>query len=164
MNEKEKRMFYAMKRRMVVLTRLTLIAVFVSVVALLLSLVTSCTSEKANAESVPEPVPVQKVEKKSRKTVPQSLGTFTATAYCPCYECSEGWGDSTSTGATAKEGRTIAVDPKVIPYGTTVIINGKEYVAEDCGGAIKGNKIDIYFDTHEETLEWGKREVEVFKK
>ena len=92
------------------------------------------------------------------------MGTFTATAYCPCYECSEGWGDSTSTGAKAKEGRTIAVDPSVIPYGTTVVINGKEYVAEDCGGAIKGKKIDMYFDSHEETLEWGKQQIEVFKK
>lgn len=164
MNEKEKRMILALRKKVMVLTRLSLIAVFISVVALLLALVTSCTNEKANAGTVPEPVATEAPQKKSRKTEPKSLGTFTATAYCPCYECSEGWGNSTATGTKAKEGRTIAVDPKIIPYGTTVIINGKEYVAEDCGGAIKGNKIDLYFDTHEETLEWGKQQVEVFKK
>ncbi|MEI3219112.1 MAG: 3D domain-containing protein [Lachnoclostridium sp.] len=44
-------------------------------------------------------------------------------------------------------GRTIAVDASVIPYGSVVVINGHAYVAEDCGGAIKGNKIDIYVPT-----------------
>lgn len=91
----------------------------------------------------------------------KSLGIFTATAYCPCYECSEGYGTQTATGAKATEGRTIAVDPKVIPYGTEVVINGHTYIAEDCGGAIKGKKIDIYFDTHEETKNF-KQQVEVF--
>lgn len=54
----------------------------------------------------------------------------------------------TATGTTAKEGRTIAVDPKVIPYGTKVYIDGWGYrIAEDCGGGIKGNHIDIYVDS-----------------
>lgn len=55
-------------------------------------------------------------------------------------------GRSTSTGAIATEGRTIAVDPSVIPYGTEVLINGHVYVAEDCGGAVKGNVIDIFVE------------------
>lgn len=53
----------------------------------------------------------------------------------------------TSTGVIAEEGKTIAVDPTVIPYGSKVLINGNEYVAEDCGGAIKGNKIDIFVES-----------------
>lgn len=53
----------------------------------------------------------------------------------------------TSTGAIAKEGKTIAVDPSVIPYGSTVLIDGKEYLAQDCGGDIKGNKIDVFVES-----------------
>lgn len=52
----------------------------------------------------------------------------------------------TSTGRRPVVGRTIAVDPRVIPYGSRVYIPalGRTYIAEDCGGAIKGNKIDVY--------------------
>lgn len=81
-----------------------------------------------------------------------------ATAYCPCEKCCGEWADGiTSTGVTAKAGRTIAVDPSVIPYGTEIEIDGHIYVAEDCGGAIKGNVVDIYFDTHAEALEFGRQ-------
>ena len=84
------------------------------------------------------------------------LGEFKITAYCPCTKCCGQWANGiTSTGVTAQANRTIAVDPKVIPYGTKVLIDGNEYIAEDCGGAIKGNRIDIYFDTHQEALNWG---------
>ena len=57
------------------------------------------------------------------------------------------YGRLTSTGAIAEEERTIAVEPTIIPYGTIVIIYGMEYVALDCVGAIKGNKIDIFVDS-----------------
>lgn len=92
-----------------------------------------------------------------------SLGEYKLTAYCPCEYCSEGWGNSTSTGAIATQGRTIAVDPKVIPYGTKIVIDGHTYIAEDCGGAIKGNRIDVYFDNHQEALEFGVQHKEIFK-
>ena len=123
--------------------------------------------EKKIVKEAPKPVvetPTKPVENTVDNTVENwvSLGNFTATAYCPCNSCSGGWGSSTATGAKATEGRTIAVDPKVIPYGTKVKINGHTYIAEDCGGAIKGNKIDIYYDTHAKTSTWGKRTVEVF--
>ena len=81
---------------------------------------------------------------------------FKVTAYCPCNECSDNWGRNTATGVLATAGRTIAVDPRYIPYGTKVTINGNTYVAEDCGGAIKGkNRIDIYFDSHQEASAFG---------
>lgn len=95
-----------------------------------------------------------------------SLGTFNVTAYCPCKQCcgkdedDPGYG-ITAIGTQATEGRTIAVDPDVIPYGTRVYFNGNTYVAEDCGGAINGNHIDLYFDSHEAALEWGYRQREV---
>ena len=85
-----------------------------------------------------------------------ALGEYTITHYCPCDICCGKWANGyTATGTKATEGRTIAVDPKIIPYGTTVIIDGHEYIAEDCGGAIKGNKIDIFCDSHIEALSRG---------
>lgn len=83
------------------------------------------------------------------------MGEFKITYYCGCYSCSEGWGTITSTGVRAVEGRTIAVDPTVIPYGAKVYINNHEYIAEDCGGAIKGNDIDIYLEDHDRVYEGG---------
>ena len=70
-----------------------------------------------------------------------SLGQFTITFYWPGEDA---YGRLTSTGVIAQEGKTIAVDPSVIPYGSIIKINGNEYIAQDCGGAIKGNKIDIF--------------------
>lgn len=92
----------------------------------------------------------------------KSLGNFRITHYCSCYYCSGGWGSSTSTGTTPTPGRTIAVDPGVIPYGSRVIINGHVYVAEDSGGAIKGNKIDIYVSDHATAIASGVYYAEVF--
>lgn len=86
----------------------------------------------------------------------ESLGEFKLTAYCTCEKCCGKWADGiTATGTQATPGRTIAVDPKVIPLGSTVYINGTEYIAEDIGGAIKGNRIDVLFPTHQEALEFG---------
>ena len=92
-----------------------------------------------------------------------SLGNFKLTAYCPCVACCGKSDGITSTGVKAQANRTIAVDPKIIPYGTVVEIGGNEYVAEDCGGAIKGNRIDVFFDTHAEALQFGVQHKEIFK-
>lgn len=86
--------------------------------------------------------------------------TFTATAYCNCRKCCGKWADGkTASGTTPKQGRTIAVDKKVIPLGSTVLVDGVEYVAEDTG--VRGKHIDIYFDSHREALNFGVRKVEV---
>ena len=90
------------------------------------------------------------------------LGNFKLTAYCPCKSCSGNWGNSTATGVKAKPNHTVAVDPKVIPYGTKLYINGTVYVAEDCGGAVKGNIIDIYFETHKEVNQFGRMWSDVY--
>lgn len=107
---------------------------------------------------------------------PESLGEFVLTAYCPCVHCCGEWSaehpsrigtdyiQKTASGTIPTAGRTIGVDPSVIPFGTTVIINGHEYVAEDRGGAIKGNKIDIFFSDHAEALDFGRQTAEVFIK
>lgn len=79
-----------------------------------------------------------------------------AYAYCT--------GTITATGTKPTFGRTIAVDPKVIPYGTRVYIPefDKTFIAEDCGGGIKGNKIDIYMNTKEECINWGVRNITLY--
>lgn len=92
-----------------------------------------------------------------------ALGEFRITAYCHCSKCCGEWADGlTFTETVATEGRTIAVDPDVIPLGSTVEINGVEYVAEDIGSAIKGNCIDLYMSSHEEALDWGVQYYDVY--
>ena len=93
----------------------------------------------------------------------RDLGQFKLTAYCPCYSCSEGWGRMTSSGNLAQERHTIATDPSVIPEGTKVEINGVVYTAEDIGGGVRGNHIDIFYESHEECLQFGVRYAEVYK-
>lgn len=86
------------------------------------------------------------------------LGEFDAVAYYG--------GSCTATGTTPTPGRTIAVDPNVIPYGTTVYIESPSlcgyYVAEDCGGEIQGYIIDIYMGSYDECVQWGRRSVSIY--
>ena len=95
-----------------------------------------------------------------------SLGTFKISFYCPCRKCSGSYGHRTSSGAIATEGRTIAVDTKVIPYGTHVYIEGfGEFIAEDTGGKwVQGNHIDVFLESHSECLDaaHGTKRREVF--
>ena len=86
------------------------------------------------------------------------MGDFKLTHYCPGYHGEPcGTGDGiTATGTKVVEGRTIAVDPKVIPYGTKVYIEGYGWrTAEDCGGGVKGNHIDIAIEDHSTALSMG---------
>lgn len=125
---------------------------------------------------------VMVVEMPTEEVVPKeepeyiSLGEFKLTAYCGCEECCGHWaldrpvdeeGHQIVIGASGEqliEGVSIAVDKEVIPYGSTVVINGREYIAHDCGGAIKNNRIDVYFDNHQDALEFGVQYAEVYMK
>lgn len=83
------------------------------------------------------------------------------TAYCPCAVCCGEWaGGNTASGTVPTAGRTVGVDPDVIPLGATVYIDGRAYTAEDTG-AFKGNIVDIYMDDHEEALRFGRREATI---
>jgi 3D (Asp-Asp-Asp) domain-containing protein len=100
---------------------------------------------------------------------PVNLGKFKLTAYCSCEECCGKWAYNRPNGVVygaigeeLKEGYSIAVDPEVIPYRSEVVIDGKTYKAQDCGGAIKGNRIDVYFEDHDDALEFGVQYAEVF--
>lgn len=96
------------------------------------------------------------------------LGEYIATAYCACSKCC-GWNTGiTATGTQAAQGRTIAVDPNDIPYGSRVVVifaDGTQhtYIAEDTGGAIKEKRIDIFFDSHTEALQFGVQKVMVYR-
>lgn len=92
---------------------------------------------------------------------------FKATAYCPCEKCCGKWAKNrpngivyTANGEVAKEGVTIAADWDVLPPGTQVEIQGiGTRKVQDRGGAIRGNRIDIYFETHGQALKFGVQEV-----
>lgn len=137
-------------------------------------------------EIVEEPVPEATQEETTpaedepaeaaQETEPQfvSLGTFKVTHYCPCKKCCGKDPDHpaygiTATGTVATAGRTIAVDPDVIPYGTEVLVryeDGTEhtYIAEDCGSAIDGNRLDVFMDSHGAAWDAGIKTAEVFTK
>ncbi len=103
-------------------------------------------------------------EKVIAETHGASLGLYTITAYCTCRVCCgifSGY-NRTASGTVPTSNRTVAVDTNVIPFGTKLVINGQVYVAEDRGGAIVGNHIDMFFYTHAEALRWGVRTMEVF--
>ena len=104
----------------------------------------------------------------------ESLGEFKLTAYCSCEKCCGEWALNRpkdengkdivygSTGTILVAGTSIATDPSVIPYGSQVEINGHTYTAHDTGGAIQGNRIDVYFDNHQDALNFGVQYAEVF--
>lgn len=130
--------------------RLVLFKVFKRVSILLLLLLMFIQCEDVEAKSKPKYKTIVKTVTKK-----EYLGRFKITFYCPCYKCSGEHGGTTSTGKKAKEGRTIAVDKHVIPYGSKIKIGRKTYVAEDCGGAIKGKRIDIFLNSHNKCLKNG---------
>lgn len=110
----------------------------------------------------------------NRAVKPVSLGNFRLTAYCSCSLCCGEWANNRpldengnkivygSIGERLKEGYSVAVDPTIIPYQSKVIINDNVYEAQDCGGAIKENRIDVYFENHDDALEFGVQYAEVF--
>jgi 3D (Asp-Asp-Asp) domain-containing protein len=102
------------------------------------------------------PVIVPEVVQEHQETEPPEPEpvVFESTAYT--------WtGCRTASGSWPSRG-TVAVDPRVIPLGTELHIEGYgSAVAADTGGAIQGQKIDLYMDSEHECLQWGRRKVEV---
>ena len=84
-----------------------------------------------------------------------NMGQFKLTAFCGCESCSCGWGRMTYSGKIAREGVTVAADLSVMNIGDHITINGVPYTVEDCGGGVKGDHIDIYFDDHQAVEEFG---------
>lgn len=90
------------------------------------------------------------------------IGTFTITAYCGCKKCGTG-SNRTASGTTPTEGRTIAADTSILPFGTQVVIGGVVYTVEDTGSGVRGNHIDIFFATHSRALAFGRKTMKVYK-
>lgn len=129
----------------------------------------------------PETPPLSCLEYAPAEPEPEkvSMGNYTVTAYCPCEICCGYWARTrpldengkpivyTASGALAQAGVTIAVDPSVIPHGTSVWFEGpngmNEYIAQDTGSSVNGYHIDLYFDSHEAALAWGAQTREVFR-
>lgn len=137
----------------------------------------ACSAKLESGEIIkPAAVYAQEIEQPEEPAEPEpvSLGEFLVTHYCSCQICCGEYAIGrpvdengneivyTAIGGIAEHDKTIAVDPNVIPWGTTVIINGKEYLANDSGKLIKGNRIDIYINDHEEANERGKFYAEVW--
>ena len=123
-------------------------------------------SEKIIKNPVNKIVQVNKVTSRSGTTtrtasttaVTTTAGTqvYKITAYCPCAKCCGKTNGITAMGTHATAGRTVAASGK-FAFGTKLNINGHVYTVEDRGGAINGNKIDIFVNSHAEALAWGVR-------
>ena len=125
-------------------------------------------SEVVVQEPVNKIVQVQKKATSRGSTLPRTTSTastsggtvYKITAYCPCAKCCGKTNGKTASGTTATAGRTVAASSK-FAFGTKLNIGGHVYTVEDRGGAISGNKIDIFVNSHAEALAWGVRYLNV---
>lgn len=124
----------------------------------------SITEPREPAKASFRPVVVQTMAAPYEEPELVSLGTFTVYAYCPCEKCCGQWsGGPTASGVMPEEGRTVAADWDVLPAGTEIYIDGVGWrTVEDTGSGINGHTLDLYMDSHQDALEWGVQEVEVF--
>lgn len=116
-----------------------------------------CTvPQKKTITTTPKAEKAEKVEQQYKTE------TFVLTAYCACVKCCGKSDGITATGVRAREGVTVAADTRKLPFGTKIYIDGVgERIVQDRGGAIKGNRIDVYFDTHQEALNFGRQTKQV---
>lgn len=162
--------FNSMKRH----TKVVLICVCATLVVTLLTTATVMDHSKITAASGTnnDPVTTTATDYVDFTTdYKVSLGEYTLTAYCPCTDCCGVWGENrpldeygdivvcTASGEKAVEGITVAAD---LPFGTVLYINDHRYIVQDTGVDIKDKRIDIYFDHHQDALDFGVQTAEVF--
>jgi len=88
------------------------------------------------------------------------------TAYCPCPKCCGSYSDGvTACGHKISQGDRFVAADKMYPFGTEIIVpgykSGKAVKVLDRGGVIRGNRLDVFFDSHQEALKWGVRYLDV---
>lgn len=104
---------------------------------------------------------LQEKDKRIKELEEIKLFTMEATAYTDDYASQGPWVGQTATGMKPQVG-VVAVDPRVIPLGTKLYIEGYgEAIAGDTGGAIKGNRIDLFFNTRGECMRFGRKKLRV---
>lgn len=123
-------------------------------------------SEVMVKEPISKIVQIQKTETSRSASLPRTTttssvastggATYKITAYCSCAKCCGKATGRTASGTRATAGRTVAASGQ-FAFGTQLNIGGHVYTVEDRGGAIKGNKIDIFVNSHAEALQWGVR-------
>lgn len=170
-------------------TKSNFLFIFIVIVLSIITIIGFMSCEHESERTIERTIEVKRTIEEDNRTIeiktdkeddanqaiePVSLGNFKLTTYCPCELCCNEWADNRpideygneiiygAIGERLREGYSVAVDPSVIPYRTEVIINGHTYKAQDCGGTIKGNRIDIYFEDHQAALNFGVQYAEVF--
>ena len=94
---------------------------------------------------------------------PYYLGEFQVTGYCTCTICcGEKEERLTKSETVPRASHTVAADPSVIPLGTRIVIDDVVYTVEDTGKAVEGMRLDIFFDSHEEAVRYGRKEKYVY--
>lgn len=93
-----------------------------------------------------------------------NIGQFDLSFYCPCEKCvGKKKIVRTASGTKPKANYTIAVDTRIIPLGSILYIEGFGYfIAQDTGSAIKGNRIDVFVDSHQQALKLGRKKANVY--
>lgn len=98
---------------------------------------------------------------KSTACTPQAI-EMEITAYCPCEKCCGDWADGFFADGSPVGGKAIAADTRYYPMGTLFDVPGYGVATvKDRGGAIKGDRLDLYFPSHQEALEWGRQFITV---
>lgn len=123
----------------------------------------------ANSADIPMPSKQEEERKAETKSEPSSewrIVKMRVTGYCPCSKCCGEFADGiTANGHKIQPGDTFVAADKRYSFGTEMVIegygNGKSIKVLDRGGAIRGNKLDAFFHTHQEALEWGVRHIDV---
>lgn len=103
------------------------------------------TAEEASATDAEDGSEIGKLAEDDRYG--EYLGNYLITGYCPCASCCGKTNGITASGTQATEGRTIAASAN-FPFGTKLIIDGYVYTVEDRGGAVNGNHIDMFYNSH----------------
>lgn len=124
-------------------------------------------ADKIDGQTVEQPAPAIVNHTSGGIIIPETKTiTFECTGYCPCYKCCGKHSNDKAYGITASRARaseiTVAADTTILPFGTRIIIPEiGERIVQDRGGAIKGYKLDIFFATHKQALDFGRQTLEV---